>query len=172
MRLFCEQGYADTTVDQIAEAAEVSPSTFFRYFPTKEDVVLADDYDEAMIEAFLRLPAELTPIQAVRAAMHAVFDELSEEALLREQARMQLIKEVPELQAAAMEDYMKSMTMLAEMLAQRLDRRPDDFAITVFAGALVGVALATMQALADHPDANFTDLLDRGFGLLESGLRI
>jgi AcrR family transcriptional regulator len=172
MRLFCEQGYADTTVDQIAEAAEVSPSTFFRYFPTKEDVVLADDYDEVMIEAFHHLPAELTPIQAIRAAMHAVFDDLSDEALLREQARMQLIKEVPELRAAAMEDYMKSMTMLAEMLAQRLDRRPDDFAITVFAGALVGVALATMQAVVDHPDANFTELLDRGFALLESGLRI
>jgi AcrR family transcriptional regulator len=50
-RLFQEQGYAATTVDQIAEAAEVSQSTFFRYFPTKEDVVLTDDYDPVMIEA-------------------------------------------------------------------------------------------------------------------------
>ena len=45
LRLFREQGYAATTVEQIAEAAEVSPSTFFRYFPTKEDVVLQDDFD-------------------------------------------------------------------------------------------------------------------------------
>ena len=44
-RLFREQGYDATTVDQIAEAAEVSPSTFFRYFPTKEDVVLQDDME-------------------------------------------------------------------------------------------------------------------------------
>ena len=151
MRLFREQGYADTTVDQIADAAEVSPSTFFRYFPTKEDVVLSDDYDQSMIEAFRRQPADLTPIQAVRAAMRSVFCELSPEALRREQERMQLVKEVPELRAAAMEDYMKSMTMLAEILAERLGRRPDDFPVLVFAGALVGVALATMQATVDHP---------------------
>ncbi len=170
MRLFHEQGYADTTVDQIAEAAEVSPSTFFRYFPTKEDVVLADDYDGLIVEAFRAQPAELTPIQAIRAAMHAIFDDLPPDAMRRERDRMQLVKEVPELRAAAMDDYMESMTMLAEIMAERLGRRPDDFPVRVFAGALVGVALATMQATIDHPLDNFTELLDRGFQLLEAGL--
>jgi AcrR family transcriptional regulator len=172
MRLFHEQGYADTTVDQIAEAAEVSPSTFFRYFPTKEDVVLADDYDESMIEAFRAQPADLTPIQAIRATMHAIFGDLPPEALRRERERMQLVKDVPELRAAAMDDYMESMKMLAEIMAERLGRPADDFPIRVFAGALVGVALATMQASIDHPVDDFTDLLDRGFQLLEAGLPI
>ena len=49
LRLIREQGYDATTVEQIAEAAEVSPSTFFRYFPTKEDVVLQDDMDLSLI---------------------------------------------------------------------------------------------------------------------------
>jgi AcrR family transcriptional regulator len=51
LRLFREQGYGATTVEQIAEAAEVSPATFYRYFPTKEDVVLQDDMDVLALEA-------------------------------------------------------------------------------------------------------------------------
>ena len=69
LRLFREQGYAETTVDQIADAAEVSPSTFFRYFPTKEDVVLDDEFDPMLAAAFRSQPPELTPIQAVRASL-------------------------------------------------------------------------------------------------------
>src|SRR5579872_4285563 len=56
LRLFRERGYQATTVEEIAAAAEVSPSTFFRYFPTKEDVVLRDDLDTRMLEAFSRQP--------------------------------------------------------------------------------------------------------------------
>src|ERR1035438_7493082 len=73
LRLFREQGYQATTVEQIAAAAEVSPSTFFRYFPTKEDLVLQDDMDTRMIEALERQPPELAPLPAVRAATREVF---------------------------------------------------------------------------------------------------
>src|SRR6202050_5561478 len=69
LRLFRDQGYTATTVEQIAAAAEVSPSTFFRYFPTKEDLVLQDDMDTRMAEAFARQPPELAPVAALRAAM-------------------------------------------------------------------------------------------------------
>ena len=73
LRLFREEGYQRTTVEKIAEAAEVSPSTFFRYFPTKEDVVLQDDMDTRMIEALERQPPGLGPLSAVRAAAREVF---------------------------------------------------------------------------------------------------
>ena len=53
LRLFQEQGYDETTIEQIAEAVEISPSTFFNYFPTKEDVVIQDPYDPLFISSFL-----------------------------------------------------------------------------------------------------------------------
>ena len=67
-RLIDENGYAATTVEQIAEAAEVSPSTFFRYFPSKESLLLADDLgtsillhvgNEENVRAVMRHPAHL-----------------------------------------------------------------------------------------------------------------
>src|SRR5215469_1430834 len=77
LRLFRAQGYAATTVEQIAAAAEVSQSTFFRYFPTKEDVVLRDDFDERMLEAFSRQPASLSPVAALRAAIREALATLT-----------------------------------------------------------------------------------------------
>jgi AcrR family transcriptional regulator len=72
LRLFREQGYQATTVEQIAAAAEVSPSTFFRYFPTKEDVVLQDDMDIRMAEAVERQPAGQAPRRMIAIVSEAL----------------------------------------------------------------------------------------------------
>ena len=74
LRLFREQGYEATTVEQIAEAAEVSPSTFFRYFRTKEEVALYDDLDPLFIAAFEAQPAELSPVQAMRQTWNKTYE--------------------------------------------------------------------------------------------------
>src|SRR5437899_3797092 len=73
MRLFQEQGYEETTIDQIAEAAEISPSTFFNYFPTKEDVVLYDRYDPMIVSLIEAAPPGETLSQTIRRAI----DELA-----------------------------------------------------------------------------------------------
>ena len=109
-------------------------------------------------------------MQAIRAAMRATFADMPPEALARERARMRLVKAVPELRAAAMDDYTRSMRLLAELLAERIGRDPDEFPVQVFAGAVVGVALAAMQSDLEQSTDNFTTVLDRGFELLESGL--
>src|SRR6201985_3605647 len=74
LRLFREQGYQATTVEQIAAAAEISPSTFFRYFPTKEDVVLQDDMEPALIEALEQQPVEMGIVAAVRAGVREAWE--------------------------------------------------------------------------------------------------
>src|ERR1700716_2088893 len=99
LRLFREQGYDATTVDQIAEAAEISPSTFFRYFPTKEDVVLEDEYDPLIIEGLLAQPADLPPLEAVRRTVREILGALPDEEETRIYQRIQLSLEVPVLRA-------------------------------------------------------------------------
>src|SRR5690348_1119169 len=77
LRLFNEQGYEQTTVDQIAAAAEISPSTFFRYFKTKEDVVLEDEYDPLLLRLLATAPAELHPVTALRRILDQAFKDMS-----------------------------------------------------------------------------------------------
>ena len=169
MRLFREQGYAETTVDQIADAAEVSPSTFFRYFPTKEDVVIGDDFDGLLADALRDQPLELSPIQAVRAALKAVFADMPEEARLRDRERHELIRRVPELRTVVLDEYTRSLRLLAGLVAERLGRDENDLRVRVFAGAMVGVALATV-GMAAQQTCDVGDLLDEALGLLEAGL--
>ncbi len=170
MRLFHEQGYEATTVEQIAEAAEVSPSTFFRYFPTKEDVVITDEYDPLIVAAFKAQPAGLRPVAALRGAMRSVFAELTAEQLALERERQTLILSVPELRAGALDGLAGTVQLLAEVVAERVGRRPDELAVRALAGAVIGVGLAAMLAAAEDPEADLFALLDAAMAHLEAGL--
>jgi AcrR family transcriptional regulator len=167
LRLFLEQGYAETTVEQIAAAAEVSQSTFFRYFATKEETVLYDQFDPVMAESFLNQPADMAPLDAVRAAMTDVFARLPQEETDLEVSRMRLISAVPELRTAVMDQFSSGLNLLTSMLAERLGRDPSDFALRVWAGAVLGVAFAAFL----HTDGrDFATNMDRAFALLDAGL--
>ena len=173
LRLFREQGYDATTVEQIAEAAEVSPSTFFRYFPTKEDVVIYDAIDPLIFEAARALPRELGPIQAIRRAMLEVMGNLSpdEREIMSERGR--LVFGVPELRLAMIDDLFRTGDLMVAEIAARLDRSPEDFEIRVFAGAIVGGLLAAMVPLVSDPEADVADfaaLIDRAFEFLDKGM--
>ena len=170
LRLFRERGYEETTVSQIAEAAEVSESTFFRYFPTKEDVVLWDEFDPLIFEALRAQPAELSPIRALRNAIRDVLarTSASEQSGLRE--RVALLLSVPPLRAALLDQVRGPMRLLAEAVAERADRRSDDPTVRAAAGALLGVGLSAMFAAAENPDADIVSLIDEGLAQLEAGL--
>ncbi|GIF73461.1 TetR family transcriptional regulator [Asanoa siamensis] len=146
LRLFAEKGYGETTVEQIAEAADISPSTFFRYFPSKEQLVLVDDYDPIMIRAFQEQPADVPVLTALRRSMERVFGEMSPEQLDREMARQKLIRSVPELRAAQLDELQRTIELLAEGVAARMGRPPGDLESRAFAGAVVG---SIMGALGD-----------------------
>jgi AcrR family transcriptional regulator len=168
LRLFREQGYAETTVEQIAEAAEVSPSTFFRYFPTKEDVVLQDDFDPIAIAKFEALPADMHPVAALRAAMRETFAETPAWQLEQFRELNRLTMSVPELRARALDEYLRSVRLAAELLAKRLGRDPSDIAIRTVAGAVVGVGLSALVAGMEDPETDVVAFMDAGLARLEA----
>jgi AcrR family transcriptional regulator len=142
LRLFSEHGYAETSVEQIAAAAEVSPSTFFRYFPTKEEVVLSEFIDSRTIELFREAPAELSPTAALRHSIEALTTEVSDEDLELEGLRNELIQQVPELRRGLMAELLRPIQMMSEVIAERLGLAPDDEDAAIFAGALIGAMLS------------------------------
>ncbi|MET8141867.1 TetR family transcriptional regulator [Sphaerisporangium sp. NPDC005288] len=171
MRLFVEQGYDSTTIEQIAEAAEVSPSTFFRYFPTKEDVVIQDDYDPVIAAAFVAQPATLTPLAALRATIRQVFDEVfpqEKDTMLR---RIELVWSIPALRARQVEGQIATMATLRNAIAQRTGVPEDDFRLRVFTGAVMGAWMAAIELWIESEGTEpLADLMDRVLGLLEEGL--
>ena len=174
LRLFREHGYQATTVEQIAAAAEVSPSTFFRYFPTKEDLVLQDDMDVRMIEALEQQPPDLGPVAAVRAASRQMFDSYTaaDMDILHETIRLTLT--VPEIRARAMDEFARTITVVAEAVAKRAGRQADDLAVRTIAGAVVGVIMSITIPWEGWSDrTSFEDTfvrIDQALALLEAGL--
>lgn len=172
MALFEEQGYEKTTVEQIAAAAEVSPSTFFRYFPSKEEVVLQDDYDPLLIAAFHAQPSDIPPVWALRNAIHEVFSSMAAEERAREIERGRLMTAVPELRGRMLAQVAEMIQMIAAAVAERVGRPDDDFEVRNFAGALIGVALGVMLSYGEEPGSDYLKLFDRALAHLEAGLPI
>ncbi|HET9014178.1 MAG TPA: TetR family transcriptional regulator [Thermomicrobiaceae bacterium] len=171
LRLFREQGYDATTVEQIAEAAEVSPSTFFRYFPTKEDVVLYDALDPVLFAAFKAQPPGLSPIQAMRGAVRALFAALPESDLTEQRDRGALIFAVPELRMRVLDQIVSSFDLFAEIVAARVARPADDPDVRIFVGALFGALVAVLlPAAVEDPEVDYQELIDAALAQLEAGL--
>jgi AcrR family transcriptional regulator len=173
LRLFAEQGYQATTVEQIAAAAEVSPSTFFRYFPTKEDVILQDDFDVRIFEAFGRQPVSMTPIAAIRAAMREAVATQTPAEWDQWRQMSELSRIVPDLRARMLDELARTIDAMADALAKRTGRTADDLSVRTYVGAVFGVMLSviTPEYLAGN-DAG-TEMfgrIDEALALLESGL--
>jgi AcrR family transcriptional regulator len=170
LRLFREQGFEATTVEQIVAAAEVSATTFFRYFPTKEDVVLHDALDPLAFAAFEAQPPELSPIEALRTAMHEVYSGLTAEELAGEIERQRLIRATPELWARLLVGVTDTLEQFAAIVARRSGRDEHDLAVITTVGAMVGACIAVWLL---EPADELTDLLERfdtALALLEEGL--
>ena len=168
-RLFREQGYDATTVEQIAEAAEISPSTFFRYFPTKEDVVLQDDMELLWIDALRAQPPDMPPIAALRASLHAAFASLSAEDLAEMRETTDFALSVPAVRARMLDEFARTIGVMATAIAERAGRSPGDFEVRTLAGAALGVAMSSWFNAQGDMERFMTEY-SRALELLLTGL--
>jgi AcrR family transcriptional regulator len=157
LRLFAERGYEATTVEDIAAAAEVARSTFFRYFSSKEDVVLFDDVDPLFEEALAAVPAGTPLLDALITAIRAAFAELDEQRRAQEELRMRLVRTVPGIAAALRARGAWDVEQGARFVAAALGRSPEDIDVLTLAGALTGARFAAQTIVARHPDRSYVE---------------
>jgi|SRR5450631_345552 len=171
LRLFVAQGYEQTTIEQIAEAVEVSPSTIFRYFPTKEDLVLTDEYDALILTSLAAGPRGEPGVTAMRRALRQTLADVVEQDPSMFLMRGRLMLGVPALRARLWGFLQENEAVLCQIFAAQSGRDPEDFELRVAAGAIVGGIMAALtEWVQSDGQADMGTLLDRALHLLEAGL--
>lgn len=173
LRLFEEQGFEGTTIDQIAAAAEIAPRTFFHYYPSKEDVVLAD-YASRLdrIEAALKAStSDQAPWPALkRAFLNVASDyETEREGLLR---RFRIIQDSPSVAARNLQIQAAWEAAVTEAVAGWLGTDPSkDIRPRLIAGAaLAAMRVSLRRWLTDEGSSRLPDHIGYCFDLMETGL--
>ncbi|HSK25716.1 MAG TPA: TetR family transcriptional regulator [Jiangellales bacterium] len=173
LRLFAERGYEATTVEDIAAAAEVSPRTFFRYFASKEAVVLEDEYDPLLFEELARIDPAEPPIRAMRRIIDALLPDIYAEDRDRILARTTLVYSTPHLRSAVNTQLAEFEAVVAETLAGVHGRAPDDLEARVVAAvAVAAMRCAIEQWVAGGGEPDLGVLLDQAFDVVERGLTL
>ncbi len=171
-RLFAEKGYAETTVEEIADAAAISPRTFFRYFPTKEDVVLWDEYDPLARELFESRPDDEPPAENLRAVIRQIVEGLYRRDPAQLRARHRLFGSAPELRARFFEMQRAGAQAAAAAIARRHHIAPDDMQLQVTAAALsAAVDTAFQRWEREGGESDLPALFDQAVEALASGVR-
>jgi AcrR family transcriptional regulator len=127
IELSLDKGYDNVTVDEIAEQADVSPRTFFNYFPSKEAAVVGhapEGPEPEEVAAFLAAPADEPILDGIRSLLASVIDSKSDEATRAahelQERRMQLMLRYPQLFRQRMESMDELVEQMIELVSKRL----------------------------------------------------
>jgi|SRR5579875_1511152 len=166
LRLFREQGYEATTVEQIATAAGVSHMTFFRYFPSKEDVVLSDGYDPLIATLLAQTPVTWPLIQRIRAVLLRGLEQVyptERDALL---AQNQLIVATPALRERLWADQIATQQLILQALSAGQDVPPSFQDRVTVAACLAAASTAILTWVENGGTPELPELMTQAFDAL------
>ena len=159
--LFAANGFEQTTVEDIAAAAGIGRRTFFRYFPSKNDIPwgMFEVELERMRARLKACPRDVHLMDAIRVAL-VDFNKVEPAQIPRHRRRMELILRVPALLAHSTLRFAAWRDVVAEFVGERTGQRPDSLAPQAIAHAILGVAVAAYEQWLDDEDADLGTLLD------------
>ncbi len=173
LRLFAERGYEETTISDIADAADVSPRTFFSYFPSKEDVVFAE-MDERLADVHARLadrPDGETPLATFRRVAVDLLQVIAAEEGEYGAVQVSLIRERPSLQARALKRMSDAEDGFVAMLHEICPELDEVSSVTIVGAAFGGLRAAITHCRAQGYDPQRTrEAADRALTIVEQGL--
>ncbi|MFC4069066.1 acyl-CoA-like ligand-binding transcription factor [Actinoplanes subglobosus] len=167
--LFRRDGFDRVTVNDVAEAAGVSRSTFLRYFGTKEEAVLsaADEHEAEVAQALRDRPAGEDDWTALRQAFNPVLEHYRQDPASA-LSMAKLIADTPALRARNLERQANLRPVLAGILAERTGRPTADSmsALVRSASAIVCLSVAVDRWTVSDGDQDLNTLLDEAFAAI------
>jgi AcrR family transcriptional regulator len=174
VRLFLERGFHDVTVDEIAEAADIAPRTFFRYFATKDEVLFIDHDEkrERLRDMIAGSPTDEPILSSVRHAVMALADQYEQESETMLLAS-QVVAATPSLEAAAIERQDAWEDELVGMIAARLGVDPErDLRPRVVASTTMAALRSAHRIwMASGGTTDLIELANQALDLLDGGLQ-
>lgn len=170
LRLFAQNGFDDTSVEQISAEAGISRRTFFRYFDSKTDVLWHNfDHEVADLRAALAAADAQTPLlEAIREAVLSV-NRYTAADVPELRIRMNLINSSPALAASAAAHYDAWEQAIIDFAAARLRTKPTALRPMAIGRATLAVCRAAYEQWAVRADGNLTRYLDQALRLLADG---
>jgi len=169
LELFLERGFDETFVDDIAQAAGISRRTFFRYFPSKNDLPWGE-FDE-LIAAMRRRLAAANPETSIEAALRQVIiavNDYPENERVYHRHRMGLLLTVPSLAAHSTLRYAAWRQVVAEFVADRRGESASALAPQAIAWACLGLCISAYEQWLEDDASDLADLLRSAFAVAES----
>ncbi len=171
--MFEERGFDEVTIEEIAAATDVSSSSVYRYFGTKEAIVLWDELDPSLAEHAARALSHEVPLAGLRREIEATLITFTPDDEQRIVRRLRLAASSPSLEQATVAHAHAAAMLLEEVLASQLGRPVADLEVQVFAHAFTGGFLGMLHHWQGTGFAEpMRDVVDRVFEIFEEGLDI